>query len=225
MPQPPPHLSTAISLVFDTPLTGLDIPALFPLIKATPNLRHFECKAFHMGDKSDPNYSNIISVPRLRSVDVTIPGFGMDFLHNFHSPLFTDVRLDGYRGVVPISAWEQDDWVIHVSRPASNLLAYLTSHSPEICRLELKYIQLEHPEGYLRILSGEALPVLEESILERSNIPGVALFQRAERNSTLKNLELHNCRYVSTEGVRMFVQPGDGRAQSFAAGRRMSGDR
>ncbi|KAF8798887.1 hypothetical protein BYT27DRAFT_7202601 [Phlegmacium glaucopus] len=207
--QPPAQLSTVTSLVFDTPFTGLDIPALFPLIKAAPHLQHFKCKAVDLGDESDPNYSNIISVPQLRTVDVTTPGFGLDFLRNFHAPLLTQARLDGYREQVPAYVWdrEEDDWGLHVSRPTSNILTHLSVHSPGIRRLELKYVQFEDPrEDYIRILNGQAFPALEDLILERTNIPDAALIESAERYFGLQTLELRNCKYISANGLRSFVR-------------------
>ncbi|KAF8956263.1 hypothetical protein BDZ97DRAFT_1852529 [Flammula alnicola] len=194
--QPPPQLSSVTSLAFDTPFSGLDIPALFPLIQAAPHLQHFTFTAVDMG--ADAN--------------VTAPGFGLDLLGNFHAPLLTDVRLDGYREIIPVSAWEEDDWGIDLTQPASNILTYLSTHSPDIRRLELKYIHFEHPkEDYSRIFSGQALPVLEELILERTNILDAALIESAGAHSSLKKLELRNCKYISADGLRSFVQ---GRAKT-----------
>ncbi|GLB43265.1 hypothetical protein LshimejAT787_1301660 [Lyophyllum shimeji] len=203
---PPPQLSSVTSLAFVTPFSGLYIPALFPLVQAARYLQHFAFKAVDYGAESDPNYWNIICVPQLRTANVTVPGFGLDLLRNFHAPLFTDVRLDGYREVVPDSVWEEDDWGLDERQTESNLLTLLTSRSRDIRRLELHYIHLEHPkEDYNRLLGGQAFPVLEELILERANIPDTALIESAGGHSSLKKLELCNCKYISADGLRSFV--------------------
>ncbi|KAF8965020.1 hypothetical protein BDZ97DRAFT_1813199 [Flammula alnicola] len=202
-----PQFSTIRSLVFETPFSEIAVPDLFPIIKATPYLQHFRFKGPDYGNHFDPNYSNIISAPHLRTVDVTSPGIGLNFLGNFRAPFLAEVRLDGYREVVPLSAWELDDWGIDATRPQSNILTYLSTHSPDIRRLELKYIHFEHPkEDHNRILSGQAFPFLEELILERTNIPDISLIESAGRHSGLKKLELRNCKYISVEGLRSFVQ-------------------
>lgn len=209
--QPPPQLSTVTSLAFDTPFSGLDIPAIFPLIQAAPHLQNFTFKAVDMGAESDPAYSNITSVPQLRSANVTTPGFGLDLLGNFDAPLLTDVHLDGYRDGIPDAVWEEDDWGVDLTQPASKILSHLSTRSPGIRRFELKYVQFEQPkDDFKRLLTGQALPALEELILERANIPDAALIESAGSNSSLKKLELRNCKYISADGLRSFVQGRSG---------------
>ena len=204
---PPPQLSTVTTLTFDTPFTGLDIPALFPIIQAATHLEHFKFKADDMGAEIDPYFSNPISVPHLRTVDVTTPGYGLAFLRSVRAPLLTHIRLDGYREIVPDEGWELDDWGVDISRPASEILAHLSIHAPNICSLELKYVPFEHPhDDWSRILDGRAFPLLEKLTLERSNIPDSALIASAGKYPNIKELRFLNCKYISSHGVRRFIE-------------------
>ncbi|KAF8878129.1 hypothetical protein CPB84DRAFT_351780 [Gymnopilus junonius] len=204
---PPPQLSTVTSLTFDTPFSGLDIPALFPCVQAATHLQHFKFKAVDMGAESDPNYSNIFPVPKLRSVDVTTPGFGLDMLGNFNAPHLADVRLDGFRDVVPDAVWEEQDWGWDIVHAATAILTKLSTRSPEIRRLDLYYVHFADPkEDFNSILSGQALPALEELILERSDLPDVALTENASKPSNLKKLVLRNCKYITINGLLPFIQ-------------------
>jgi len=202
-----PQLSTVTSLTFDTPFTGLDIPPLFSIIRAVTHLEHFKFKAVDLGDEIDPNFSNPISVPHLRTVDVTTPGYGLAFLRSLRAPLLTDIRLDGYREIVPDKVWELDDWGLHISRPASEILAHLSIHTPNIRSLELKYVQFEHPhDDWSRIMDGRAFPLLEKLTLERSNIPDSALIVSAGKYPNIKEFRLLDCKYISSNGVRRFIE-------------------
>ncbi|KAF8956776.1 hypothetical protein BDZ97DRAFT_1763458 [Flammula alnicola] len=199
--QPPPHLSTVISLSLLTNFYEVDIAAVITLILAAPRLQDFNFRVDgEYGQSADPHYTNIISVPNLRKADVTYPGYGVNLLGNFRSPGLIDARLDGYRAMMPESDYELDDW---------GILNVLALHSPNIRRFELSHVFLEHPhEDYLRILSGQIFPVLEELILERTNLSDAALIESAGLRPSLKKLELRRCKYISGHGLQTFVQGG-----------------
>ena len=202
-----PQLSTVTSLPFDTPFIGLIIPSLLSIIQAATHLEHFKFKAVDVGDEIDPYFSNPISVPHLRTVDVTTPGYGLAFLRSVRAPLLTHIRLDGYREVVPERIWESNNWGLHISGPASEILAHLSIHTPNIRTLELKYVTFEHPhDDWSRILDGRAFPLLEKLTLERSNIPDSALIASAGKYPNIKELRLLNCKYISSHGVKIFIE-------------------
>jgi len=186
----------------------INIAAVFPLILAATRLRHFTFRVDgEYGESSDPNYTNIISVPQLRSMDVTYPGYGLNLLGNFRMPNLLDLRLDGFRKSIPERSWNLEDWGFEFTLPSAAILNNLAAHSPNIRSLELNYIQLAHPdEDYFRILSGQIFPVLEELILGRTNLRDTVLFQSAGLHHSLKKLELGECKYVTVAGLRSFVE-------------------
>lgn len=209
--QPPPQLSAVTSLSLFTNFYEVDIKAIIPLILATPNLQDFNFRVGEYGEAADPHYTNIISVPNLRKANVTYPGYGVNLLGNFRSPLLVDVRLDGYREYMPDSDYELEDWGDVAVEPSTRILNVLALHSPNIQRFELNHIFLEHPhEDYIRILSGQIFPALEELILERTNLFDAALVQSAGLHPSLKKLELRRCKYISADGLQSFVQGGVG---------------
>ena len=207
--QPPPHLSTIVSLVLLTDHYLIKIAAVFPLILAANRLQHFTFRVNgEYGESSDPSYTNVISVPQLHSMDVTYPGYGMNLLGNFRAPNLVDVRLDGFRSCIPEKdGWELEDWGLEFTLPSATILNILAVHSPNIRRLELNYIQLAHPnEDYFRILSGQIFPDLEELILGRTNLHDNILIQSAGLHHSLNKLELGECKYVTGFGLRSFVE-------------------
>jgi len=76
-----PHFSTIVSLVLLTDHYHINISAVFPLILAATRLQN---SAFRVddeyGESSNPDYTNVISVPQFRSVDVTYPGYGLNLV-------------------------------------------------------------------------------------------------------------------------------------------------
>ena len=207
--QPSPHFSTIVSLVLLTDHYLIKIDDVFPLILAANRLQHFTFRVDgEYGESSDPNYTNVISVPQLHSMDVTYPGYGLNLLGNFRAPNLFDIRLDGFRSCIPeIGGWELDDWGFEFTLPSATILNVLAAHSPNIRRLELNYIQLAHPdEDYFRIFSGQIFPVLEELILGRTNLHDTVLIQSAGSHHSLKKLELGECKYVTVVGLRSFVE-------------------
>ncbi|KAF5325033.1 hypothetical protein D9619_009597 [Psilocybe cf. subviscida] len=194
----PPQLATITSLAIITPFYGLDIPPLFAIIQAAPNLEKFTFKSLDVGDESDPNdfASQRVHLPRLTSVDVTSPGFGLDLLSNFDAPNLVDVRLDGFRGVITDDRWNLDDWGEFMTDPSYRIISTLSQRSKSIRKLELRYMYFTNPDTeFRRILSGEMLPKLEELILERTNITDEIL--TATRSPTIKKVDVHNCKYVT----------------------------
>ena len=85
-----------MSLVLLIDHYAINIAAVFPLILAATRLRHF---SFRVNGKyresSNTDYINVISVPQLRSMDVTYPGYGLNLLDNFRAPNLVNLRLDG----------------------------------------------------------------------------------------------------------------------------------
>ncbi|PPQ74809.1 hypothetical protein CVT26_004876 [Gymnopilus dilepis] len=204
---PPPQFSIITTLVFDTPFSGLDIPPLFPLILAAPTLQHFKFKAIDMGAESDPSYSNVLSLPQLISADVTTPGFGIDLLGNFYAPNLVDVRLDGYRDVVPDHVWGEDDWGWDLRLSATSILEKLAGRSPRIRRLNLRYVHFLDPIGDFNcILGGLAFPALEELILERSDLRDISLIESTSKLPSLKKLVLQSCHYITIKGIYRFLE-------------------
>jgi len=77
------------------------ISAVFPLILAATRLQN---SAFRVddeyGESSNPDYTNVISVPQFRSVDVTYSGYGLNLVGNFRAPNLADLRLDRFRSSI-----------------------------------------------------------------------------------------------------------------------------
>ena len=207
--QPSPHFSTIVSLVLLTDHYLIKIADVFPLILAANRLQHFTFRVNgEYGESSDPDYTNVISVPHRQSMDVTYPGYGLNLLGNFRAPNLVNVRLDGFRPCIPEKdGWELEDWGFEFTLPSAAILNILAAHSPNIRRLELNYIQSAHPnEDYFRIFSGQIFPVLEELVLGRTNLQDTVLIQSAGSHHSLKKLELGECKYVTIVGLRSFVE-------------------
>lgn len=209
----PPMLATATCLTFDT-LECVHYAArgMLPLIQAVTHLKHFKAKSFERSEWPGADFSKIISLPLLRSADVTVPGNGQELLTNFFAPRLTRVRLDGYREDVSPELWERWEWdatEIFLRPFTSRLLNHLSTHSPLIRQLELTYIHLQfQKEDHVRLLCGLLFPLLEELILVMTNIRDAALVESAGRNPILKMLQLRRCKFITVDGLRSFVQGG-----------------
>lgn len=200
--QLPPQLANITSLTFDTPVSLISPIELFEIIRAVPKLQHF---TFKIHDYSEwYNFRDKVTVPQLRSAHVSVPGCGLEILIGLHAPLLTDVRMDGSRGgidaVYDVGYGGYDKMTIHI-------FVYLSAHSPNLRRLDLISICFEPPkEDFKYILSSNTFPTLEELTLKRANIPDASLIESAVGRSSLRKLELHDCRHISIHGLQTFIQ-------------------
>ncbi|KAF8963858.1 hypothetical protein BDZ97DRAFT_1758244 [Flammula alnicola] len=74
--------------------------------------------------------------------------------------------------------------------------------------IELSFTRLNDPtEDYRYILSGEGFTNLEELVLDSMDITDDALTAGAGGPSSLKRLELRNCKHITGAGLLHFAQP------------------
>ena len=214
MPDDPfPQLSSILSLSFDTPFHGMDVPELFPIIQdVAPRLEHFKYKSYDMGSDITPSFSSVTALPCLRTVSVTTPGTGLQVLENFDAPCLTSVTLDGRRDFLVDRDRDPDEDAL---RRLTNSVHLLSTRSPRIRRLELIYHYFQRPtEDYKFLLSGQGFPELEELIMTNLTIPNAAFMESAETgNSTLKILDLRNCK-ISANAITCFGR-GSSRNKDF----------
>ena len=139
-------------------------------------------------------------VPRLLSVNVTVPGHGLEILHHLDAPSLTYIRLDGRR---PFRL----QWNRYMSTSLADAFLDLSHRSPLVTRLELVSIQLlGRTTEYEWIFSGEAFPALESLRLEAMDITDVVLQACGPPRSGLKRLELWACEGITGAGLTHFVQ-------------------
>jgi len=214
MPEEPfPQLSSIISLSFDTPFHGMDVPELFPIIQdVAPRIEHFKYKSYDMGSDITPSFSSVTILPYLRTVSVTTPGTGLQVLENLDAPCLTSVTLDGRRDFPIDRDRDPDEYTL---RSLTHSIYLLSTRSPRIRRLELIYHYFLRPiDNYKFLLSGQGFPELEELIMTSMTIPNMAFMESAETgNSTLKILDLRNCR-ISANAITCFGR-GTSRSKDF----------
>ena len=147
-------------------------------------------------------------MPKLNSLDASVPGFGLDILSKFDSPLLTNVRFDGWR-----DQEFAEEWVDSLTEPIIKNLRLLSRLSRNVTHLELRSTVMHIlGDDYRWLMSKNAFPRLEVMRLYAADITDSTLRLGAGRRMSLKRLELLACVGVSGNGILDFVK---GRNQDF----------
>jgi hypothetical protein len=196
--------STVTTIVLDTDVSVLSYrpDEVVTFVSVLPLLKHLKFKG--VDDTFDDIYLPYETVPHLLSVDMTVPGYGLDILCHLEAPSLTHMRLDGRR---PFRL----DWDDSMATALSVALRYLATTSPLITRLELVSTKLQFPGSeYAWIFSGDAFPSLKSLRLEGTDITDGVLRECTRLCNNLKRLELWACQGVTGPGLIQFVQEYSG---------------
>ena len=195
-----PLFSMVKTITLDTDISVLEF-SLHDVVTFLSNIPLLESFTFKgVDDEWESANLHNESVPRLLSVDVTVPGYGLEMLRHLEAPLLTRMRLDGRRSF-------QLDWNHSMATVLARALTELSAESPLITRLELVSIKLpESRIDYQWILSGGAFPSLQSLRLEATDITDDALRHCIRLSNNLKRLELWACQGVTGSGLLQFVQ-------------------
>jgi hypothetical protein len=195
-------LSTITSLTLDAFQYGRYTQFLknFQLLASIPRL---ECFTFKGSDNNSHflYQTSKVPMPYLTSVDVSVPGCGLDLLCCLRAPLLRYVRYDGWRDEENTAEWDE-------SFPNSILgsLQLLSRESPMIESIELRSTWFPNATmDYPWLLDPETFPNLEVLRLDSSDITNDALFNSPRKHPNLKRLELRHCTGVTGRGLRHFV--------------------
>jgi hypothetical protein len=204
-PLPPSSslLSTITSLTLDAFQYGrrTEFPEILQFLASIPRL---ECFTFKGSDND--SYFNLyqtskVPMPYLTSVDVSVPGRGLDLLCCLRAPLLRLVRYDGWRDEEHSAEWDE-------SFPDSILesLQLLSRESPAIESIELRSTWFPNATmDYPWLLHPKTFPRLEVLRLDSSDITNDALFNSPRNHPNLKRLEVRHCTGVTGRGLRHFV--------------------
>ena len=190
---------------------------ILDILDSTKNLHHFTYVDQDVSNRLRLTKSRTISMPHLLSVDVSVPGCGLDILCVLDAPFLTNVRFDGWRNKKFTENWNKS-----LTEPMiSASLRQLSERSPNLTHLELRCTVMHNPhDDYLWLMSddatssttGSAFPRLEVLRLYATDITDKFLRFGAGKMVSLKRLELLACMGVSGKGILKFVE---GRNRDF----------
>lgn len=208
-PYPIPHITSFQRTIKS--LSCISEADIFPIFcslaffESAQNLEHF--RYYSPGVRSFCNVSQFrssffVNMPSLRSVDITTPGAGTDYLRNMNAPRLTHIRMNGKKDDPP-----GDHGYLAMKEQVSATLDMVSLRSPDLRCLQLEYTSLSHPEEeYLKILTGRWFPNLEELLLKVQCIGDQTFIAAAALYSTpLKKLSIIRCEPVTADGLRPFI--------------------
>jgi hypothetical protein len=177
----------------------IDLQENLDLLASVPRL---ECFTFKGSDNfayfrllNDP----AVPMPHLTSVDVSVPGCGLDLLCALRAPLLRYVRYDAWRDEDHFEEWDDG-----LTEPILKSLRLLSQESPVIESIELRSTVFPNAAvDYRWLLNPVTFPHLEVLRLDSSDITDDAL---VGSHPNLKRLELRHCSGVSGVGLRRFVE-------------------
>ncbi|TFK47611.1 hypothetical protein OE88DRAFT_780012 [Heliocybe sulcata] len=185
------------------------IGELLDTLEACGNLRVFSWLGPHLQPIGQPHYfhnGRVVSMPRLRSVEVTTPGPGIDILYYLHAPRLQDLHLNGSM------IWGRSKGLLHDwAQGQDRVLQMLASRSPEISRIFLYKIPLYETSHVFKIIFTQfkELRHLSVDTSELTEIPGrVSAVGRKVVCEKLQALELRQCYWVSKRSLKAFLKEG-----------------
>ncbi|KAF9533861.1 hypothetical protein CPB83DRAFT_844643 [Crepidotus variabilis] len=204
-----PRISTITSMsVFNT-FPSMMVENFLPSLEVAKHLERFyfySKDTYSWDETARLDYSPIAHVESLRSIDVTAPGMGTDFMRNLEAPVLSHARLDGWRRHYNPKYDKLTFKGQMKAEPISAALQRTSIRSPLLRSLQLEFIRLYKPdEEFPNILTGNWFPNLEELLLKEVSVKDQHFIEAARSSTPLKQLAVFKCKHVSARGLRPFV--------------------
>ncbi|PPQ73625.1 hypothetical protein CVT26_010616 [Gymnopilus dilepis] len=173
--------------------------AVLQLLCAFINLESFTFKPIDIYCYFDAPDFPIINCARLLSIDIALPGIGLDILTKINAPSLTSVRLDTRRE--DSLGWEENV----LPGGISDALRLLSRRSPLVRDVELRGTFFRRPEEDYRWLLAEAFPQLQVVKLVGTDITDDVLAGISRTSSQLTVFSLQSCIDITQAGVSRFL--------------------
>ncbi|PPQ76490.1 hypothetical protein CVT26_012357 [Gymnopilus dilepis] len=212
------HFPSLTHLTLDarSPFHGqLNPEMVFELLGALVNLESFTFKSTDTCSYFNTSGFPLVESKRLRSVDISAPGWGLDILARIVAPSLQNVCFDTRRDGVLM-------WSDVLALGISDALRLLSERSPSVTHVELYAVKFSYHHWRYPWLLGEAFPLLQVLKLDDTDITDAVLERTSQTSPHFRRLELRGCPGVTEGGWLSFLSRRDEDFELVVDGRTIS---